>query len=123
MEPFGGDECYCFDCTGDVVVGDEVRFSRALFTGSWRNAKFAGLELVTGTVIRDSYGKQKQQHTFTIELPDGNTLAIKGRNLYRNGCWRKPWDDEAAREKARTEKHFRGACARQARNERVNGYV
>jgi hypothetical protein len=106
---------YTIDCTGDVVTGDEVEFERATFTGSWRRPKFAGMETVRGRIVNDSYGAAKQQHTFTLELPDGTKTTIKGRNLYRNGCHRKPWPNEADREAARAEKHDRGNIARQRR--------
>ncbi len=106
---------YEIDCTGDCVVGDEIRFDRAIFSGSWRNPKFAGFEQIIGTIVRDSYGTEKQQHTFTIELKNGETTKIKGRNLYRNGVCRKPWADESKRNAALDEKHNRGDRAREAR--------
>lgn len=115
---YTGDADYSTECTGDAVTGDEVRFERATFTGSFRNAKFAGFELITGRIVNDSYGCDKQQHTFTLELADGGTLRIKGRNLYKNRCWRKPWADESLRHAAADEKHARGACARQRREAR-----
>ncbi len=112
---FGGDEEYSVWCTGDAVVGDEVRFERAKFAGSFRNAKFAGFERLTGKIISDSYGRDKQQHTFTLALVDGTEVRIKGRNLYANGLYRKPWADEAARGEVQIEKHARGDVARAAR--------
>lgn len=115
---FRGDETYCIDTTGDVVVGDEVCFDRATFTGSFRNAKFAGFERIAGRVVRDSYGAQAQQHTFTIAMAGGGELRIKGRNLYKNGVFRKPWADPAARGEVADEKHARGDRARLARKER-----
>lgn len=101
--------------TSDACVGDEVAFEQAIFTGSFRRPKFAGTKLVTGKIISDSYGRDKQQHTFTLELPDGEKMRIKGRNLYRNGLRRKPWTDESARGIALEEKHGRGAVARESR--------
>lgn len=120
---FRGDETYSIDCTGDVVVGDEIAFDRATFEGSFRRPRFAGFERVTGRVIRDSYGADKQQHTFTLELPDGSTARIKGRNLYANGVWRKPWGDPEARVAARDEKHTRGDAARKARRARKDSGI
>ena len=117
---FNGDEVYTRRCTGDAVTGDEVRFSQAMFTGSFRNPKFAGFRLVTGVIVNDSYGQDKQQHTFTLRLADGSTLKIKGRNLYRNGTWRKPWADESDREQAAEQKHFMGDVARAEREQRIN---
>lgn len=88
------------DATGDVVVGDVVEFERAVFVGCYPRAKFSHTETIRGEVIKDSYGAARQQHTFTIRLEDGSTTRIKGRNLYRNGCLRELWDDEAARPRA-----------------------
>jgi len=115
---FSGDDLHTINCTGDAVTGDEVSFERATFSGSFRSAKFAGFERITGRIIKDSYGADKQQHTFTLALANGSTLRIKGRNLYANGVWRKPRADEAARKPALDEKHTRGDQARRARAER-----
>ena len=112
---YAGDVEFTINCTGDAVVGDEVRFDRAPFTGSYRNAKFAGFERITGKIIRDSYGRDKQQHTFTLELAEGGELRIKGRNLYANGLYRKAWPDETRRHEVTDEKHARGDRARRAR--------
>jgi len=115
---FGGDKTYPINTTGDVVVGDQISFQRATFSGSFRNAKFEGFERVDAKIVKDSYGKDKQQHTFTLELPDGTTTKIKGRNIYKEGTWRKPWEDESLRKAATDEKHTRGDIARTARDER-----
>jgi hypothetical protein len=120
QDTFSGDAEYCYNCTGDCVVGDNVRFSRAKFTGSFRNAKFAGYELVTAVIIKDSYGRDKGQHTFTLQLPDGSTTRIKGRNLYANSVYRLKWDDECARDNVAGEKHARGDAARAMRDIQKN---
>jgi hypothetical protein len=112
---FSGDELHTICCTGDVCAGDHVAFERATFSGSFRNAKFAGFERVDGYVVNDSYGADKQQHTFTIRRADGSTLRIKGRNLYANGTWRQPWADESKRDSVLAEKHARGDAARAQR--------
>mgnify|MGYP004702078235 CR=1 FL=1 len=112
---FFGDETFSICCTGDAVKGDEVAFERAVFGGSFRKPTFEGFELVCGKIVADSYGRDKQQHTFTIELVDGSTTRIKGRNLYKNGVWRKRWENEDARRAAADEKHERGDHARAAR--------
>lgn len=109
---------YTIDCTGDACVGDQVRFDRDLFTGSFRKPKFAGTQTVEGIIVKESYGADKQQHTFTIERADGTTVRIKGRNLYRNGTWRRAWPDEAERERVLGEKHARGDRARAERDRR-----
>lgn len=109
---FAGDETYSRDCTGDACVGDEVRFERAVFKGEYPDSTFSHLDLVTGKIVRDSYGKAKGQHTFTLDLDDGSTTRIKGHNLYANGLFRKPWPDESVRDEVLNEKHARGSAAR-----------
>ena len=116
---YTGDDQYNINCTGDCVVGDSVRFDRAVFTGSFRNAKFSHFERVTGLIIADSYGAAKQQHTFTIELSNAEKIKIKGRNLYKQGVYRQPWQDESLRSKALDEKHTRGNEARKQRKQRL----
>ena len=106
------------DCTGNACKGDYVEFERAVFIGSYPRAKFLENEIVTGLIISDSYGKGKQQHTFTIQLDDGTKTRIKGRNLYRNGCMRKEWDNEEERQTILNEKYGRGNKARSQRHER-----
>lgn len=39
--------------------------------------------IIKGKVINSSYGKDKNQHTFTID-DNGKKLLVKGRNLYPN---------------------------------------
>ena len=110
---YKGDEEYCIDATGDCCKGDDVRFLRGKYTRAYsryksNHTKPDYYELVTGKILKDSYGAAKQQHSFTIELQDGTKTVIRGRNLYRNGVWRKPWPDEAKRIEALDEKHERG---------------
>jgi len=120
---FAGDAVYDIKATGDCVTGDNVRFQRAVFAGSYKKPHFSHLEIVTGIIVNDSYGTDKQQHTFTLELEDGRKSTIKGRNLYRNGVWRKPWVNEALRGEALDEKHNRGDNARSTRDlRRAGGY-
>lgn len=116
---FAGDAAHPICCTGDAVVGDQVAFERATFCGSLTRPKFAGFEMVTGTIVADSYGAAKQQHTFTIQRPDGSKTLIKGRNLYANGLYRAAWADETQRRHAADEKHARGDNARAARAMRI----
>ena len=118
VSDFAGDERHPIRCTGDACKGDRVAFERATFVGSFRNAKFAGFERVEGEIIADSYGRDRQQHTFTLRLADGSTTRIKGRNLYANGTWRQPWPDEGQRRNTLTEKHVRGDAARAVRADR-----
>jgi hypothetical protein len=116
------------DATGDVVTGDVITFTEAVWPrySPWRRSRRAPLgdRTITGKVLKDSYGDLKQQHTFTIEVIDsegfealapGERILRKGRNVYRHGVTREPWADEAQREVAREEKHARGSAAREAR--------
>lgn len=112
---------FTINCTGNCVVGDFVQFERAVFTGSYPKARFSHNETIEGEITKESYGASKQQHTFTIRLPNGDTTRIKGRNLYRNGTMRKPWADENERLEALKEKYARGDAARAARYSR-RGY-
>jgi len=110
------------DCTGDACKGDHVRFTKAIWTGNYPNSRRSGSEIITGLIVKDSYGAEKQQHTFTILRDDTEKkMRIKGRNLYREGCYRKRWDDEVeghspARAAALEDKHQRGTTARMDRS-------
>lgn len=113
---------YIIDCTGDAVKGDKVIFKKDFFKGSWRRPKYSHSKVVEGEIINDSYGKEKQQHTFTILLTDGTKKLIKGRNLYKHYTYRQPWDDEEQRKAVQEEKHLRGALARELRDFRKGIY-
>jgi len=117
--------------TGDVITGDVVEFQEGVFRGFAGHSQFShsrptclGARRVVAEVIRDSYGSDKQQHTFTLRvlasdgaepLAPGTVTTRKGRNVYRNGVRRIEWADEAARDDAAAEKHDRGDKARAAR--------
>ena len=108
---------YTDDVTGDACKGDKILFARAKFTGSRKRPKFAGIEVVSGKIVNDSYGQSKQQHTFTIQTKGGEKLLIKGRNLYSIATFSKPRGDE--RQIQLTEKHQRGELARSQRQIRI----
>lgn len=116
---YAGDVKHAICCTGDAVVGDCVAFERATFSGSLRKPRFAGFVLVKGEIVADSYGADKQQHTFTLRLADGSSVRIKGRNLYATTLFRMPWADESLRRKVADEKHIRGDNARAQRRVRI----
>lgn len=99
---------YNCNCSGDCCTGDEIAFFKA-GTNSIR---------LFGKIITESYGKLKQQHTFTILLDSNEKILIKGRNLYLN-VWRKKWDNEEDREIVLKEKHSRGSIAREEKSIRV----
>ncbi|XP_056696823.1 zinc finger CCCH domain-containing protein 62 isoform X2 [Spinacia oleracea] len=82
---------FVINCTGDVCKGDIVLFKQKVY-GSARKGKLRGKRTVAGRVVKESYGAEKQQHTFTVEvlwsqgmrkLSPLFPLLIKGRNLYR----------------------------------------
>lgn len=113
--------------TSSIVAGDTVRWTESVFEGQYPNSRFVGKRTITATIKNESYGADKQQHTFTLicvsaegsEAPrPGDKLRRKGRNLYRFGVERLKWDDEAARKMVADEKHARGKEARAARDRR-----
>jgi len=115
------------DATGDVVAGDVIDFTEAVFGGSYRSPKFSGDRRIVARVVRDSYGADRAQHTFTLEvlessgeapLAAGAVTRRKGRNVYRHGVRRLRWTDETARTAAAREKHARGDAARADRESR-----
>jgi hypothetical protein len=119
-----------YDTTGDVVAGDVVRFKESVFGGSHWSPKYLGEREVVAKVLKDSYGRDRQQHTFTLEvlfstgtqpLEPGTITRRKGRNVYRHGTERTPWDDEGQRGLAADEKHTRGDRARAVKAERMGG--
>ncbi|KQK15171.1 hypothetical protein BRADI_1g21102v3 [Brachypodium distachyon] len=83
---------FCINCKGDVCRGDTVLFKQKVYEKSGkRHSKCIGKRIVAGKVFKESYGKEKQQHTFTT------------------------WSNEADRAKAVEEKHSRGDAARRVR--------
>ena len=104
---------YTENVTGDVATGDQVIFARATFTGSYKRPRFAGIEVISGKVVADSYGKAKQQHTFSIKTREGS-LRIKGRNLYSIAVFAKP-RCAGERQASLDDKHQRGDRAREIR--------
>lgn len=54
------------DTTGDVVVGDTIKFTEAVFEGSYKNPKYKGDREIEAYIYSESYGKAKQQHSFSI---------------------------------------------------------
>ena len=115
------------NCTGDVCMGDVVLFRQKVyekFNKVTRQGRVIGSRTVAGRVVKESYGKAKQQHTFTVEvlwssgvrkLPPLTPLLVKGRNLYKQRTYRQRWKNEADRVKVLSEKHRRGAEARSVR--------
>jgi len=112
------------DATGDVVVGDQIEFIEGVFVGSYKRPRHVGDRTIIANVVKDSYGSDRQQHTFTLvviessghdPVAQGSKIRRKGRNVYRNGVVRQRWDDESLRDLALDEKHMRGDAARHLR--------
>lgn len=120
------------NCTGDACVGDVIRFAEGVFGGSRSRPRYLGERIICAEIIRDSYGKAKQQHTFTLKVlacegvdaesvlrtaESRGHILRKGRNVYRNGTERLPRDAEQ-RQASLIDKHKRGDYAREARHAR-----
>jgi hypothetical protein len=122
-------DSFTLDCTGDVVVGDTILFTEAVWAAYKPQGRFRrkskpqplGERTIIAEVVNDSYGAAKQQHTFTLlvlesegyePLQPQTKTTRKGRNIYRNGVKRLHWEDEATRRMACDEKHVRGNNAR-----------
>ena len=113
--------------TGDVVAGDEIRFTESVWAGSHRKPIYCGDRFIRGEVLRESYGAAKQQHTFTIlvrgstgsdAIEPGTKIRRKGRNVYKGRPSRLQWADESDRDAVAAEKHARGDAARADRDQR-----
>ncbi|KAL4376500.1 hypothetical protein GQ457_02G007740 [Hibiscus cannabinus] len=114
---------FFIDCTGDVCKGDVVLFTQKVYKkfDNMSRRRLLGERTIAGRVVKESYGKAKQQHTFTVEvlwsegtkkLPLLFPLLVKGRNLYKLRTHRQRWCDEAERRNVLAEKHKRGKAAR-----------
>ena len=123
-------EAFSINTTGDVVTGDVIQWEEGVFTSS-KKPKFLGNRTVRAVVVKDSYGSDKQQHTFTIlplassgaqPIAAGKQTTRKGRNIYRNGTMRMPWINEDKRQAVANEKHARGDVARAARDRRKSEF-
>ena len=70
--------------TNDIDVGDKIIWIEAIFTGSYRSAKCDGYKLHISEIIKDSYGAQSGQHTFTLkDVITGETSRRKGRTIFQ----------------------------------------
>lgn len=104
----------------DLVTGMLIRFSEAVFTGSYPHAQFSHERGIVALIVKESYGAEKGQHTFTLQVvscSDDSLSAFsqirrKGRNVYKSVNILSSPDN--AKELAE-EKHGRGKCARAKR--------
>lgn len=110
LKPFA--RRYHNDSTGDIVVGDKILFIQDRWSGNFKKPIFLGRVALECEVIKESYGKQSGQHTFTLKNINTNeTFSIKGRNLYKYVVLTKNRDN-LERAKLLDEKHLRGKRAR-----------
>lgn len=114
ISEYNGDNTYSINATDDCVVGDEVAFEQAMFSGAWGKTEFVGFNFVKGTIIRKINSHRNKQHSFTIKLRDGSQLLIKSENLYINGVYRKPWNNEC-------ERHIKDGKKQTAALEEISG--
>lgn len=110
-----------------LTIGVALRWTEAVFEGSYKTPKYVGDRNVTGYILSESYGAQTQQHTFTIQVTEATgtkceeVLALgkvkrKGRNLYKQyTVLGVPSDYKALAD----EKHQRGAIARSMKEQRL----
>jgi hypothetical protein len=74
----------------DLTVNCKIKFKEAVFIGNYPNASYSHDRTIIGTIIKDSYGSLKGQHTFTILVEEsddsdiliGSKIRRKGRNVY-----------------------------------------
>tara|TARA_R110000751_G_scaffold273964_1_gene374827 strand:+ start:225 stop:620 length:396 start_codon:yes stop_codon:yes gene_type:complete len=110
----------------DLVVGSKIKFTEGIFGGSWKRPHYLGSRTIIGTILKESYGAKRGQHTFSIEVhsADGydaeeviqrGKIRRKGRNVY-DDCelLELPDDFEALAD----EKHQRAAAAKEAKYQR-----
>lgn len=76
----------------DLTINTKIKLKDAVYIGTYPNASFSHYRNIVGTIIKDSYGRAKGQHTFTIlveesdddDIPIGKEIKRKGRNVYPN---------------------------------------
>jgi len=110
---------YTENITGNATQGDDIAFVEAVFSGSYPRSRFSHFEMIYGLIVNDSYGKAKQQHTFSIETQSGSVIRRKGRNVYKYTTLAKPRNEEE-RQINLEDKYERGVKARQDRKDRID---
>jgi hypothetical protein len=75
----------------NLTRGCIVRWTESVFAGTYPGRRFVGDRTVVGEIVKDSYGKKRGQHTFTIEVSAstgcqpvkiGKKITRRGRNIY-----------------------------------------
>jgi hypothetical protein len=100
----------------DITIGTKVEINEPVFHG-YPKSRPAGERKIIGTVLKDSYGAKRGQHTFTIEVEEASgfdapeamqKIRRKGRTLYKNcKVIKYPENHHALKQ----EKHARGDAA------------
>ena len=102
----------------DLTKGTRIRFTEPVFEGSYKKSRFVGNRTIEGTILKDSYGAKRGQHTFTIEVHsaegyDADTIKPKirrkGRTVYKNAVVLEQPSNQA---ELAAEKHARAAVAK-----------
>lgn len=107
------------DCTGDVVTGDIIKFQEPVWTTPYSGYRkygpsnlpnpAEGSRGIIAKVLKDSFGKTGQRHTFTLQvlnswgidpLEVGKVVRRKGITIYHSGVFRMKWDNEDERKVA-----------------------
>ena len=107
----------------DLIVGAKIKFTESVFGGSWKSPYFLGSRTITGTILKESYGAKRGQHTFTIlvhsaegydadEVIERGKIRRKGRNVY-DDCELLELPDNF--EELADEKHERAKAAKEAK--------
>ena len=107
----------------DLTAGCKIEFTENVYGGSYRKPTFLGERQIVGTIVQESYGDRRGQHTFTIDVIsatgydaskvlDQTKILRKGRNVYKNCLLLETPDDY---ETLRINKHFRGIDAKELR--------
>lgn len=111
-----------FEPTMSIVAGDEIIFKEAVFGGSFKNPKFMGERIIRANILKESYGAERGQHTFSIEvlaaegydaLKVGTKTTRKGRNIYKSVVKIKEANDFLEKQK---DKNTRANKAKNAKN-------
>lgn len=91
--------------TYNIIKGDLIVFKESVFGGNYRNPVYEGERTIKAKVLKESYGKKRGQHTFTLKVIDVSgtraneilgreTIRRKGRNLYKECYLIKRIEDE-----------------------------
>ena len=102
----------------DLTKGTRVRWKEPVFEGSFEKPRFVGTRTIEGTILKESYGVKRGQHTFTIEVHSAkgkdadsikSKIRRKGRTVYKDAVVLEQPSNQA---ELAEEKHARAAIAK-----------